>query len=156
MSIVYCIDIPSTAITVAVDVVEFQPADDHPLEIVAAFLFQTTDFGDAAEEILPLQIIRGFTTSGSVGGTAGTPRPLRRDGTAQFVHEVVNTTLASVGTSHVLLTDGWNVRMPYVIHPWDWEEFPMASQLDTTMVLRLPSAPIDSITIRGSVWVREY
>ncbi len=157
MSQIYCIDIPPTAITTAVDLAEITPGDDRTVEFVAGFIFQTTELGDAAEEILPLQLIRGYTSGGS-GGSTVTPRPLKRNAQATpgMTAKVMNTTLATGGSSpHTLLTDGWNVRVPWVFHPVDEEEYPDATQADTTLVLRIPTAPIDSITMRGSVWVRE-
>lgn len=152
----YCIDIASTAVTTAVDLVEIQPADDRPVAIAAIFLHQTTDFGDAQDEVLTLQVIRGFTTSGSGGNTGVTPRPLLRSGAAAgMAVETMNTTVANTGTSHTLLTDGWNVRVPYLFQPIDDAFMPQAGQGDTTIVVRLTSTPADSITIRGSVWVVE-
>lgn len=157
MSAIYALDLASTAVTTAVDLVEVSPADDRLIEIVAIFLFQTTELGDAAEEILPIQIIRGHTSTGSGGGSAPTARPLKRNAAAfgSTIDTIFNTTIASAGTTHTLLTDGWNVRLPYVFHPVADEEYPDASQGDTTIVVRLPSAPTDSITMRGCVWVRE-
>lgn len=152
---VYAIILPATAVTTAIDLLEIQPADDRPVRIVGMEIFQTSDVGDAAEEILPIQIIRGFTASGSSGGSAPTPRDLRRVGaTAGFVVEVMNTTVATTGTSHTLLDGGWNVRTPYTFWP-DEMMCPQASQADVTLIVRLPSAPADSLTIRGTVYVLE-
>lgn len=154
MSDVYAVDIASTAVTAQIDLAELTPADDRPIEIVGIFLHQTTDFGDAAEEVLSLEIIRGHTTSGS-GGNTPTPRPLKRGAQAAgFTAETLNTTIASAGTTHTLLADGWNVRVPYLFQAIREDEAPQASQADTTMVVRM-SAPADSITVRGTVWVRE-
>lgn len=152
---IYCIDVPSTAHTAAFDICEITPADDRPVSIVAIYLFQTTELGDAAEEILPIQIIRGHTTSGS-GGSAATPRPMKRNAVAAgCTVEVANTTIASAGTTHVLLTDGLNVRAPYMWREYDEDAQPQATQADTTIVVRLPAAPADSVTVRGSIWIRE-
>lgn len=152
---VYCVDVPSTAITTTCDIIEITPADDRPISIIGIFLFQTTELGDAAEEILPVQIIRGFTASGS-GGSAATPRPMQRSAVAAgCACEVANTTIATTGTTHVLLTDGWNVRLPYLWQPIDESTYPQATQADTTLIVRLPTAPADSTTIRGSIWILE-
>jgi hypothetical protein len=151
---VYCIDIPSTAVTTTFDFVEITPADDRPVCIVMISLFQTTELGDAAEEILPIQIIRGHTTSGN--GTAATPRPQKRNAVAAgCTAEVAGATIASTGTTHVLLTDGWNVRVPYLFQPIHDDQYPQATQGDTTMVVRLAAAPADSITVRGCIWIME-
>lgn len=152
---IYAVILPATAVTAAIDLLEIQPADDRPCRIVGMEIFQTSDVGDAQEEILAIQIIRGYTTSGSSGGSAPTPRDLNRVGaTAGFVVEVMNTTVANTGTAHILHEGGWNVRMPYTWFP-DEMMMAQASQADVTMVVRLPSAPADSLTIRGTVWVAE-
>lgn len=152
---IYSIILPATAVTTAIDLLEIQPADDRPCRIVGWEIFQTSDAKDAEEEILPIQVIRGFTTSGSTGGTAPTPRDINRVGaTAGFTVEVMNTTVANTGTSHTLYEGGWNVRMPHTYWP-DEPLMPQASQGDTTMVIRLPSAPADSLTVRGTVYVLE-
>lgn len=152
---IFSIILPATAVTTAADLCEIQPADDRPCRIVGWEIFQTSDVKDAEEEILPIQVIRGFTASGSTGGTAPTPRDINRRGaTAGFVVEVMNTTLANTGTSHTLYEGGWNVRMAHTYWP-DEQLMPQAGQGDVTMVVRLPSAPADSLTIRGVVYVLE-
>src|SRR3990167_5918895 len=110
------VNLPATN---AFDLVEITPADDKPIRLHAFFLGQSgsADFGDAQEEGLRIAIIRGHTTSGS-GGSAPTPRPLNRsDAAAGFTAEVANTTIASVGTTHQLHEDCWNVRTPYIYMP---------------------------------------
>lgn len=152
---IFAVILPATAVTTAIDLMEIQPTDDRPCRIAGWEIFQTTDVGDAAEEILPIQVIRGFTTSGSTGGTAPTPRDVNRVGsTAGFTVKVMNTTLANTGTSHTLYDGGWNIRVAHTYWP-DELLMPQASQTDVTMVLRLPTAPADSITVRGTVYVLE-
>jgi len=155
MGRVYYVDIAPTAITVAADVIEITPADDKPIIIHAILdLFQTTDVGDAAEEIIGLVWVRGHTTSGT-GGTAVTPRPKNpSDAAAGFTAESLNTTQASAGTGVNLLRHGWNIRIPLAVI-YTPEIRPEASQGQTTLVLRMAAAPIDSITISGCIVVEE-
>jgi hypothetical protein len=151
---IYTVDLPPTAITVAADLFELTPADDKPLRILSLNLHQTSDTGDAQEEIISLVWVRGHTTSGS-GGTATTPRPgNRNDAAAGFTAEVANTTAASVGSTVNMNRHGWNVRAP-LERPYTPEEAPEVSQADTTIVLRMAAAPADSITIGGSCVVEE-
>lgn len=159
MSDIFAIDLAAQAVAEARDVVEFTMADDRLLEIVAIFLHNNTDFGDAKERVYAVQIIRGFTTSGLGGAAAPTARPLKRNGVATLgatIDTIWNTTLATVGTTHTLLTDGWNIRIPYVWHPVSDDEYPDATQADTTLLIRLPDTPAESFTARGCVWVREH
>ena len=68
---IYSVVFSAVAVSAAQDLFEITPADDKPVEIVGIELGQSSDAGDAADELLQISIIRGFTTSGS-GGTAPT------------------------------------------------------------------------------------
>lgn len=154
MGRIYYIDIAPAAVTVAADVVEITPADDKPIVVHGFEIFQTTDLGDAQEEVIGLLWVRGHTTSGS-GGSAPTPRPANpSDAAAGFTAETLNTTAASVGTTVNLARHGWNIRIPTPV-TYTPEMRPMASQANTTLVLRMAAAPADSITISGYVCVEE-
>lgn len=151
---IYTVDLVPTAVTVAADLLELTPADDKPIRILSVNLHQTSDTGDAQEEIISLVWVRGHTTSGS-GGSAPTPRPgNRNDSASGATAEVFNTTAASVGSTVNLNRHGWNVRIP-LERPYTPEEAPEASQADTTLVLRMAAAPADSLTIGGSVTFEE-
>lgn len=150
----YTVDLTPTAVTVAADLVELTCADDKVLTVVAANIHQTSDFGDAQDEIISLVWVRGNTTSGS-GGSAPTPRPLDPgDAAASFTAETFNTTAASAGTAVNLPRHGFNVRSG-IERPLTPEEMPKTSQSAGLLVLRMASAPADSLTIAGSVTVRE-
>jgi hypothetical protein len=154
MGRIYTVDLTPTAVTVAADLIEITPASNKPIIIRGFSLGQTTDTGDAAEEIISLVWIRGHTTSGS-GGSAPTPRPKNPSDTAAgFTAEVFNTTAASAGTGVNLNRHAWNVRSP-IERPYTPEEAPEASAANTTLVLRMAAAPADSLTISGCVVVEE-
>lgn len=151
---IYTVEFEGVAVTAAVDLFELQPADDKPVEIMGIFVSQSSDVGDAASEMLRYRVIRGHTTSGS-GGTVATPRPLNRSGAAAgFVAETCNTTIASAGTANNLHSDSFHIASGLQL--WlpdgcEWE----ASQADTTLVVRLMAAPADSLTMAGTLYVRE-
>lgn len=149
----YSVIFSAVAVAAAQDLFEISPADDKPVEIVGIELGQSSDAGDAADELLQISIIRGFTASGS-GGSAPTPAPLDNiDTAAGFTAEVNNTSLATTGTSVTLMTTTWNVRAGYI----NWfppEARPMASQANTTILVRI-TAPADSLTMSGTLYVRE-
>lgn len=150
----YSVSFSAVAVSAAQDLFEITPADDKPVEIVGIELGQTSDAGDAADELLQLQIIRGHTTSGS-GGSAATPVPKDpADTAAGFAAEVNNTTIASVGTTTTPHSTAFNVRAGYI----NW--FPegdriKANQGNTTLVVRL-SAPADALTMNGTLHLREF
>lgn len=150
----YTVSFTGVAVTAAVDLWEITPADDKPIEIVGMFLGQSSDFGDAQAEQIGFRVIRGHTTSGS-GGTATTARPMNRSGAAAgMAAETCNTTAASAGTTVDLHADVINMAAGYML--WlpegcEWE----ASQADTTIVIRLIAAPADSLTLSGTLYIRE-
>jgi len=149
---VYAVPFAAVAITAAQDLVEISPADDQPVELIG-WHGQTTDAGDAQDELLQITVIRGHTSSGS-GGSSVTPAPLSpNDAAAGFAAEINNTTIASGGTTATLFASAWNVRAGSDV--WLPEDVrPRASQANTTLVVRM-SAPADSITTNGVFWVRE-
>lgn len=151
---VYSVTFQSFAATTAADFFEITPADDKPVALLGLFIGQSTEFGDAAAELLRWSVVRGHTTSGS-GGSAPTPVALNpSDTAASFTAEVANTTIASVGTTTIPHADTFNVATG-IAHWWTPETFPRASQANTTIVVRLNSTPADSITFDGTLYVAE-
>lgn len=151
----YTVNLSPTAIAVATtDLAELSAADDVPIKIRAIRVWQTSDVGDAQDEVITIQLVRGNTTSGA-GGTAATPVPKNpKDAAATFVAEVGNTTAASVGTTTIPYSTGWNVRAPLeVIFPEDM--MPGTDQGSGFLCLRMAAAPADSITIGCSIDVWE-
>lgn len=150
----YVVPFGPTAITVACDLVELTVADDKPIAIAAISLVQTTDFGDAADEVLAWSIVRGNTTSGS-GGSAPTPAPLNpNSGACATTAEIMNTTVASAGTGVTVAQGGWNVRGPYD-YIWVPGTNPEASQGNTLIRLTL-TVPADSLTVGGQLIFWEF
>ena len=153
MARTYAVTFNAVAVTVACDQFEITPADDKPCEIVAIYLSQTTEAGDAMDEMLGVQIIRGFTSSGS-GGSAATPAPLLpADKAAGFTAEVNNTTVATTGTTTTLHSDAFNVRAGWCYIP-PLDARPVVNQGNTSLVVRT-TAPADSVTFNGTMIVRE-
>lgn len=155
MGRIYSVSFEGVAVTAAVDVFELAPADDKPLRVHAISISQSSDVGDAAEELLRVKVIRGHATSGS-GGTATTPRPLNPSDTAAgFTAETNNTTIASTGTPIDLDAFTFNIRSggERVYTP---EGRIDVSQANTTLVVRLMAAPADSLTLSGNMLVEEW
>ena len=154
MDRVYTVEFEGIAVTAAVDFFQLTPTDDKPIEVLGLFLGQSSDVGDAASEILRYRVIRGHATTGS-GGAAPVPRPLNRSGVAAgFTALTNNTTIATVGTPLNLHSDTFHIangEKLWLPEGCEWE----ASQADTTLVVRLMAAPTDSLTMSGTMYVRE-
>lgn len=146
----------AAAFTASFDFVELTPADDKPIVLVRLNCYQTTDLGDAAEEVLRWSVVRGNTTSGS-GGTASTAvlavKPTQS--AAGCTYEALNSTKASAGTAVEGTQGGWNIRIPldFVFLPEERDE---ASQANTLLCWRCDTAPADSITVGGGISLGEW
>lgn len=158
MGRLYTASFKSIAVTAVQDLFEIAAPTDAVVVIHEWLLTQSTETGDAAEEMLILTANRGVgtVTSGS-GGAAVTPQPLS-DGDPVFggVVERNNTTIMAVGTGSLdtdLEVHAWNVRVPYqrIYTP---ETRPVISP-GNRWTLELETAPADSITMHGFITFEE-
>ena len=153
---IYAVTFKEQAITNAngdYDFFELTPADDKPIEIVAIFLGNKSEIGDAQEEMVSWSVVRGNATTGN--GTSATPRQLDpSDGAASFSAETVGSTPASAGTPIILHQDTFNIRtgLQFIFPP---DMRPKASQADVLMCVRLDTALADDATFSGTLYVRE-
>lgn len=155
MSSIYTVEFAKVAVTAEQDLFELTPADDKPLEVIGFFCGQSSDYGDAQAEILPFKVSRGWTESGS-GGSAPTPVPTDPNSAAAgFAAEVNNTTLAKTGTEFILHADTFNVMAGeklFLPEGCGWK----CSQGQTRLTVRLTAAPADSLTMSGTLYIREF
>lgn len=156
----YAVGFENVAITAAQDLFDIAPATDKPIVIYGFTLDNvggTADAGDAQEEMLRLQIIRGLATVGS-GGSSATPFKLESAAVAAagFTARVNDTTVAVVGGGSTESGPpfGWNVRVPLREH-WPEEACPGCSAAATRIVVRLLSTVADSINVSGCLYVCE-
>jgi len=135
------------------DLWEITCADDKPVEIVAVFLGNKSEVGDAADEMLSITIVRGNTSGGS-GGSNSTEQPLDpSDGAASFSVVERNSTIASSGTEARLVSDTFNVRGGL---QWIFPEMMRPKSIQgSLLVVRLHSAVADDLTLNGTIWIRE-
>lgn len=157
MGRMYQVPIAFVAQTAQIDFFELLAAAEKPSIIHEIYLANSTDVGDAQEEMLTIKLKRasGTVTSGS-GGTTPTPVPIEPDDASSgLTAEVNNTTKLAVGTGTI--TDerlfAWNVRTPFqmIFTP---ETRPRIKGGERK-VLELTTTPSDSITMGGYVLVEE-
>lgn len=148
----YTATLTPTAIAVATtDLIALACADDVPIAVRSIRVWQTSDVGDAQDEVITLKLERGNTTAGS-GGSTVTPVPKKAKDSAavQTTQRVGDTTAASAGTAVIVYETGWNVRAPLeIMFPDDM--MPGTDQGTGFLVLRMAAAPADSITIGVSI-----
>lgn len=152
---IYTVSFDQQAFTTAngdYDFFELDAAAEKPIEIVAIFIGNKSEIGDAQEEMVAWSVVRGNATSGN--GTVTTARPLdASDGAASFVAEVVSSTPASVGTPVNLHVDTFNIRTGLqLIFPPDMRPKTQGADL---LCVRLLTALADDATLSGTVYVRE-
>lgn len=153
----YTAQFNGVAVSALQDLFEIAAPADAVVKVHDWTVFQTSDVGDAAEEILRLETVRGIgsVTSGS-GGSSVTAQPTE-DGDTVFggTVEANNTTRLAVGTGtlETLEQYGWNVRLPMekVYTP---ETRPVISP-SNRWTLSLPAAPADALTMSGTVTIEE-
>lgn len=152
----YSVSFQDLVVSAAIDLFEVVANAYKPVEIVEVRIGQTSDAGDAEDELLTIEILRGFSTSGS-GGTSATGVPMNpADAADAATVEYGNTTLASAGTEAPLVRDAFNVRAGWIYIPTP-DARPVAQGIggDTRIVVRLPDAPADALTMQGTLVYRE-
>lgn len=136
----------------AFDAVELVEAGTGLLLVKRLMLWQTTDLGDAQEEVLRAEWVRGNTTTGS-GGQTTVITPLNsRDPAASTTAKLLNTTTATAGSPVSLGVMGWNIRIPLdVLYPPLQE---IVARNGERVCFRV-SAPADAITCNCSCLIEE-
>jgi hypothetical protein len=139
------------AFTTATDVFELTCPSTCRAEFLMMELGQTTDLGDAQEEVLRIGLYRGATAGAT--GTALTEQPFAdsNDGPAEATVVANRGTASTGGTLLQIIT--WNIRIPT---QWIWiPEMRPVTEISTVSTFRLLTAPTDSITISGTLIWRE-
>jgi len=142
-----------TLAAAAQDLFELLPATQKPIVLHSVVISQRSDVGDAQEEGVTLQIIRGYTASGSAGSST-TPVPLSPIDTASGATcETNNTTVATTGTPVILHSEAWNIRTPFVYLPTPEMRIRVANA--ELLVVRALSGPADALTVCGTLYFEE-
>ena len=150
----------AVAVSAAQDVFELVAASPNKVSLREVRIGQYSDFGDAAAEMLSVQIVVGHTTSGS-GGSTVTGNNLRNWDTNAApadttTVEANNTTIASSGTGLVLIADSFNIASGWWYRPPEDERIMIdgAGSATARLVVRV-TAPADAITTNGTIVYEE-
>jgi hypothetical protein len=133
----------NVAITAVQDLISML-AGGRDIRIHQFDFWQTSDLGDAQEEVLRFRMRQGQTTVGSGGGAATIVPEDVDDSAALTTARVNDTTQASAGT--IVTNDFWgmNIRAP-VPRIWTPELRPVVKQ-GRRCTIELVGAPLDSLT----------
>jgi hypothetical protein len=114
----YDLVMPATAMTAALgdhDIWEVAVPANTFIIIKEFSIFQTSEFADAAEEILPLEcrIMTATVTTGN-GTTRTAEKKFEGQAASGVTAKSMNTTIATTsGSNRLKKMLGWNVRIPY-------------------------------------------
>lgn len=142
------------AVTTATDLFEITPVVDRPVIIYGITLGQTTDLGDAQEEVLMIGVYRD-ATAGS-GGTALTEYNYNQAAIGASTAQVRVLGTASTGGTLIDIIP-WNIRIPlmWIPIPEMRLKFSNIAAEGPTSTFRLIAAPADSITVSGAIYWAE-
>ena len=151
MGRVYTAQISAIAVSVIQDFFEINCPTDAVVVVLSARIGQYSDAGDAAAEMLPVQISRATGTAGS-GGTTVTARP-HQGGYAAFGGSVEANNTTQAGTTTTILSEAFNIRSGWLYQPTEKEFIWMSP--GGVLVFELPVVPADELTMEGSVTFEE-
>lgn len=142
------------AITTATDLFECTPATDRAAIIYGLQLGQTTDLGDAAEEVLMIGVYRD-ATAGS-GGTANTEYNYNQAAIGAPTMATRSLGTASTGGTLIDIIP-WNIRVPlaWIPIPEMRLKFSNIAAEGPTSTFRLIAAPTDSLTVSAVLYWAE-
>lgn len=153
MSRYYSVSFDNVAVSAAQDLFEVATASSAGVRLHGLVVGQSSDYGDSAAEGLRILIIRAHTSSGS-GGSAPTPTVLTPGGSAaSSTTEANNTTPASGGSPVTIHADTFNVQAGYQI--WWPPEMRPACAPSSRIVVNLPAAPADALTMSATLYFEE-
>lgn len=148
MDLYYTASQDAQSVSTAVDLFHFTIADDKPMWLWALELAQTSDLGDANEEVLRLGFYSGVTGGG--GGTALTEVAINDYNSITAGTAVVGQGTASTGGT-LRKMFFWNIRQAGPVWIATPETRIVARQATGTCAIRLLAAPADAITLSAEV-----
>lgn len=149
MGDIYSAPMDGIAISTATDVFQLTAASTDRCTVHMLELGQTTDLGDAAEEVMLIGVYRAPTAG--TGGTALTEVAYTDTNAPAVTASVLanNSTPSTGGTQLAVIP--WNIRIP-LQYIWTPELQPMIEE-SAVLAFRLENAPTDAITMFGTlIW----
>lgn len=151
MGLIYSVTYDNASISTATDLFEIT-VGSRPVAIHMLELGQTSDLGDAAEEVLRIGLYRGVTAGSS--GTAETEQKYV-DEDAPAATAAVASRFSTPSTGGTLLhTLMWNIRIPTQFI-WTPETRPRCSSANDPLSFRLIAAPADAISVSATLLFEE-
>lgn len=154
--VIYAANFEGQAVTTATDLFEITPAADRAVIVYGLTLCQTTDLGDAAEEVLRIGVYRDATAGAT--GTALTEYGYTNAAISNTSAAAVVALRGTASTGGTLIdVIGWNIRVPLAWFPVPElrPKFTNLAAEGPVSTFRLIAAPADSITMSGVLYWAE-
>lgn len=154
----YTVTFTTSGSTVALDWFELTSTASSGLMLLGVDISQTTEFGDAQDEMIGWYIKRasGTYTSGS-GGNSSVARAVVNagDGAATITAETANTTQIAVGTGTLTTVHqgAFNVRVGLQLF-WT-PETAITTSVSQALAIGMLAAPADAVSWVGTAYVGE-
>lgn len=117
-------------------------------------LTQSTETGDAAEEMLSILLKRGVGSTTGSGGSTPTPVKLETGNpSASSTVKANNTTKMTAGTITTVHASTWNERAQWLWLPTP--ELRIVLAPSERLTVELGTTPADSLTCNGTVYFEE-
>jgi hypothetical protein len=131
------------------DLFTLEPADDKPCAPVRFVIGQTSEVGDATEEVILISLIHMTATVTNSNGTAVTPTKRNSSDPASGATVEANgaTVSTTSGTSTILEYWAWNVRGSPLVIEWPEEQWQPWARQGEALILRCDTTVADDITI---------
>jgi hypothetical protein len=147
----YSASFSSVAVTAVQDLLEVAAPSDAVVVVHSVSIGQSSDAGDSASELLPIQISKSTGSSGSGGSSLTAVAHHTGDAAFGGTCEANNTTQATTTTT--LHSDTFNVQAGWLYQPTPEERIVLSPS--ARLVVELPTAPADSLTMSGTVTFEE-
>ncbi len=148
MGRVYTVQFSEVAVSAQQDLFQIE-AITVPAKILAVYLSQSSDVGDASAEHLSIRICR--VTDAVVDDLATVQRDTG-DAT-QNANVAVNETTELVTGLEVYHSEAWNIALPFVYLPTP--QMQPIIQVSNAMVVNLNTTPADALTMSGTIYFEE-
>ena len=154
MGKIFAVPIASTASAIAHDWVEVRAAASRKVTLVTIEISQSTEIGDAMEEMIRWNILIGEGSVTAGNGGAVTPRPVDSGGASGFSARANSTTRLAVGTGtlYTIAMAPFNVRTGLFHCPVPEARW---SVLNQNYLAVGCIAPVDSVTWEGVAYFEE-
>lgn len=151
---IYTATITAIAVDKIQDVFAIKSPSNSRIRIREIRLGQYSDFGDAAAEILSVQVIRGHRVAGNETNVV-TPSNIHGwsrapgDTGTKIVRNDTGVATDTGSGAKTLISDAWNIQAGWWYYPP--EEEMIILDVDQRLVVRLPAAPADAVTLNGTL-----